>query len=130
MAEGWAKHLRRDCMEVWSAGTSPQGVNPLAIQVMKEVGVDLTSHRSKHIDELRGIDFDFVVTVCGRANDACPQFPGRATRIHVGFDDPPALARSADSTAHALEIYRRVRDEIRSFVESLPERLNKESDQR
>jgi arsenate reductase len=119
MAEGWARSLKRDSVEAYSAGVSPHGVNPLAIKVMAEAGVDISGQRSKHVDALRGIALDFVVTVCDQANEACPVFPGTAKRLHVGFDDPPRLARDAKTEEEALPHYRRVRDEIRRFVEHI-----------
>ena len=120
MAEGWARQLKGDVIEAFSAGVEPHGLNPLAVQVMREAGVDISGHRSKHVDELKDVRFDYVVTVCGNANEACPVFPGNVKRIHVGFDDPPALARGARTTEEALLHYRRVRDEIRTFIETLP----------
>ncbi len=123
MAEGWARHLRSDVIEAASAGIDPHGLNPLAVQAMAEAGVDISHHRSKSVDELRHEPWDLVVTVCGHANETCPVFPGRVKRMHVGFDDPPSLARTARSDQEAMVHYRRVRDEIRAFVETLPESL-------
>lgn len=123
MAEGWARHLRSEQIEPYSAGIETHGLNPRAVQVMAEAGVDISGHRSKHVDDLKGIEFDFVVTVCGHAHEHCPIFSGNARLIHVGFDDPPKLAASATSEEDQLAPYRRVRDEIRAFVESLPGRL-------
>jgi arsenate reductase len=123
MAEGWARALRSDTVEPYSAGVAPQGVNPLAVKVMAEAGVDLSGQRSKHVAELNDIPLDFIVTVCDQANETCPVIPGRAKRLHVGFDDPPRLAADAKTEEEALPHYRRVRDEIRQFVESLPELL-------
>jgi arsenate reductase (thioredoxin) len=119
MAEGWARSLRNDTVEPYSAGVAPNGVNPLAVKVMAEAGVDITGQRSKHIAELNDIPLDFVVTVCDQANEACPALPGKAKRLHVGFDDPPRLAVDAKTEEEALTHYRRVRDEIRQFVERL-----------
>jgi len=90
---------------------------------MAEAGVDISKQRPKRVDELRGIEFDCVVTVCGHAHEHCPVFPGPARVIHVGFDDPPRLAAEAKTTEQRLAHYRRVRDEIREFVASLPERI-------
>jgi arsenate reductase len=123
MAEGWARFLKADSMDVYSAGTEPHGMNPLTIKVMAEVGVDIARQRSKHVDELRRVGFDYVVTVCDRANETCPVFVGKTRRVHVGFDDPPRLAKGAASEAEALVYYRRVRDEIRAFIETLPSAL-------
>jgi arsenate reductase (thioredoxin) len=127
MAEGWARRLRSEVIEPWSAGTETHGLNPRAVQVMAEAGVDISGHRSKHVDELRGLPFDYVITVCDQANESCPVFSGNVKRIHVGFDDPPRLAASARTEEEALGHYRRVRDEIRSYVEQLPEVLKKET---
>ena len=123
MAEGWARHLKGDRIDPFSAGIEPHGLDRLAVQAMAEAGVDISSHRSKHVDELRGMDFDYVVTVCDHAREHCPLFPGAAKVIHVGFEDPPRLAAGAATDAEALPHYRRVRDAIRSFVETLPEGL-------
>jgi arsenate reductase len=123
MAEGWVRHLKGDLIEAYSAGVDPHGMNPLAVKVMAEAGVDITGHRSKHVDELRDVAFDYVVTVCDQANEACPVFPGQTRRVHVGFDDPPRLARNAKDEEEALSHYARVRDEIRAFVDRLPESL-------
>jgi arsenate reductase len=120
MAEGWARHLRGDGIEPYSAGIEPRGLDPRAVQVMAEVGVDISGHRAKHVDELKNIQFDYVVTVCDQAHESCPLFPGTTKVIHVGFDDPPRLAQNSKNEQEALDHYRRVRDEIRRFVESLP----------
>ena len=95
MAEGWARHLKGDQIEAYSAGIEKHGLNPRAVQVMAEADVDISGHRSKHVEELRGVEFDYVVTVCGHASEHCPVFPGKARVIHVGFDDPPKLAADA-----------------------------------
>jgi arsenate reductase len=123
MAEGWCRHLKGDAIDAWSAGIETHGLNPNAVKVMAEAGVDISGHTSKHVDEFKDIQFDYVVTVCGHANENCPMFPGKAKVVHVGFDDPPRLAKSAKSEQEALDCYRRVRDEIRVFVERLPEQL-------
>ncbi|MDB5331582.1 MAG: arsC [Phycisphaerales bacterium] len=119
MAEGWAKHLKADRIEAFSAGTEPHGMNARAVDVMREAGVDISGHHSKHVDELANVAFDYVVTVCDHANETCPIFPGKARRIHVGFDDPPRLAKGAKTEEEALVHYRRVRDEIRRFIERI-----------
>ncbi len=123
MAEGWARKLKGDVIEPYSAGIETHGLDSNAVKVMAEAGIDISGHRSKHLDELRGVAFDYVITVCDHANESCPTFPGNVKRMHVGFDDPPRLARGARTEAEALEHYRRVRDEIRSFVEELPDKL-------
>lgn len=125
MAEGWARHLRSGQVEAYSAGIETHGLNPDAVQVMAEAGVDISGHRSKNVSELAGLDFDYVVTVCGHAHENCPMFPGKAKVIHAGFDDPPKLAANAKTEEEVLGHYRRVRDEIRRFVETLPEALKK-----
>jgi len=123
MAEGWAKALKADVIEAYSAGIETHGLNSNAVKVMAEAGVDISSHCSEQVDDLLDIPFDYVVTVCGHAHETCPMFPGQAKVVHVGFDDPPKLAREAASEEEALDCYRRVRDEIRTFVEGLPEGL-------
>jgi arsenate reductase len=127
MAEGWAVGLRSDVIEAYSAGVEPRSVDPRAVAVMAEAGVDISGQRSKDVDELMDVPFDYVVTLCGGAAESCPVFPGKAKRLHVGFDDPPAFARDAVSEDEVLVIYRRVRDEIRAFVETLPEGLSEGS---
>lgn len=123
MAEGWARHLKADVIEAYSAGIEKHGLNPNAVKVMSEAGVDISQHRSKLLRDLEGVDFDYVVTVCGNAHESCPLFPGPTRVVHVGFDDPPRLARSAATEEDGLAHYRRVRDEIRTFVETLPRSL-------
>ncbi len=92
---------------------------------MAEAGVDMSTHRSKDLAEFSGVAFDFVVTVCDHARESCPVFPGKAQIVHAGFDDPPRLARDARNEEDALRHYRRVSDEIRSFVETLPDGLKR-----
>jgi len=129
MAEGWARALKSDELEAYSAGIETHGLNPNAVKVMAEAGVDISHHKSENVADLLHIPFDYVITVCGHANEHCPLFPGKAKVIHVGFDDPPKLARElaaqgADTEAQ-LDCYRRVRDEIKTFIETLPEGLEK-----
>ncbi|MBN1553142.1 MAG: arsenate reductase ArsC [Phycisphaerae bacterium] len=123
MAEGWARALKGDRIDAYSAGIETHGLNPDAVKVMAEAGVDISRQRSKNVRDLMGIPFDYVVTVCSHADQTCPTFPGDAKKVHVGFDDPPKLARQARTPEEALTCYRRVRDEIRAFVETLPESL-------
>ena len=123
MAEGWTRHLKGDVVEAYSAGIETHGLNPLAVKAMAEAGVDISGQRSKLASELADVEFDCVVTVCGHANEHCPVFPGKTRVVHIGFDDPPALAAGAETEAEALAHYRRVRDEIKAFVEALPESL-------
>lgn len=123
MAEGWTKHLRSDVIESYSAGIETHGLNPNAVKVMAEAGVDISNHRSKHLDQLKSIQFDWVITVCDNANESCPIFPGNIKRFHISFDDPPKLAKYAKTEEEALDHYRRVRDDIKRFVIRLPEVL-------
>lgn len=120
MAEGWARQLKSEMIEPYSAGVATHGLNPNAVQVMAEAGVDISGHTSKHVDELKDVDFDYVVTVCDSAAEACPIFPGNARVVHHSFDDPPRLAKEAATEEESLGHYRRVRDEIKAFVETLP----------
>ncbi len=120
MAEGWCRHLKGDIIEAYSAGIETHGLNPYAVKVMAEAGVDISGHKSKLLTELNGIDFDYVVTVCGHAHETCPFFPAKAKVVHVGFDDPPKLAKDLTDEEEKLNCYRLVRDEIQKFVLSLP----------
>jgi arsenate reductase (thioredoxin) len=124
MAEGWARHLKGDQIEAHSAGIESHGLNPDAVRVMAEAGVDISNHRSKRLDEIGDAEFDYVVTVCDNAHESCPVFRGRAEVVHVGFDDPPRLTANARTEEERIAPYRRVRDEIRAFVETLPDSLN------
>jgi arsenate reductase len=124
MAEGWTRALKGGTIDVYSAGVETHGLNPNAVKVMREAGIDISGHRSELVDDYLDAGLDYVVTVCGHAAESCPPFLGDARVVHVGFDDPPALARAvaaqgADEEAQ-LDCYRRVRDEIRAFVERLP----------
>lgn len=123
MAEGWARALKGDVMEAHSAGVEPKTVDPRAVRVMAEAGIDISGQRSKSIDDLAGLEFDYVVTLCDHAQETCPFFPGRVKRIHAPFEDPPKLAAGAATEEDALAHYRRVRDEVRRFVERLPDGL-------
>lgn len=124
MAEGWARHLRSDTIESYSAGIETHGLNPLAVKVMAEAGVDISGQRSKTVEAVKDVPFDYVVTMCGHANETCPIWlGGKAKVIHAGFDDPPELAKGARTGEEALAHYRRVRDQIRTFVSTLPERF-------
>ena len=124
MAEGWTRALKGDAIEVYSAGVESRGLDPRAVRVMREAGVDISAQRSKTVREIGPVSPDCVVTVCGRAGENCPVFPGARRVVHVPFDDPPLLAATAAGEEEALGHYRRVRDEIRRFVESLPEGLD------
>ncbi len=120
MAEGWARHLKSDSIQAFSAGLEARGLNTNAVRVMQEAGVDITGQKSKKAEEVETIPFDFVVTVCGHADENCPVFTCATTVVHCGFDDPPKLAQNAKTEEEALDHYRRVRDEIRTFIETLP----------
>jgi arsenate reductase len=124
MAEGWARHLKSDLIDVYSAGIETHGLNPFAVTVMAENGVDISMHRSKHVSEFSDKQFDYVVTVCDHANESCPFFPGNTKRIHKGFEDPPRCAEKLDDDEARLNCYRKVCDDIRAFVEMLPDNLN------
>jgi len=123
MAEGWTRALKGDVLEAYSAGVETHGLNPNAVRAMAEAGIDISGHRSKHVNELLDVGIDYVVTVCDHAAEACPRFPRKAVVVHHSFDDPPRLAKEAKTEEEALDCYRRVRDEIRAFVETLPEAL-------
>lgn len=126
MAEGWARLLKGDLIEPYSAGIEKHGMNPHAVQVMAEAGVDLSKHHSKTLEDIGPVRFDYVMTVCGHAHEHCPLFPGKAKVVHVGFEDPPKLTQHLPDGEEKLAVYRRVRDEIRAFVETLPEGLKRE----
>lgn len=121
MAEAWARKLHPEQFEPYSAGTNPGRPDPRAVLVMAEAGVDMSTQRSKHVEGMAGIVFDYVISVCDSARETCPVFPGGARHIHSGFDDPPRLAVGAPNEETALDHYRRVRDEIRDYVAKLPE---------
>lgn len=124
MAEGWARTLKGDDINAYSAGITTHGLNLCAVKVMAEAGVDISGQKSKTADALKHVDFDYVVTVCGHANETCPAWLGNAAKVvHVGFDDPPALAKTAQSEEEALNHYRRVRDQIAAFIRTLPDAL-------
>ncbi len=129
MSEGLARHMKGDVADFYSAGTNPHGVDPRAVKAMGEIGIDISGHTSKHVDDLGDVQFDYVVTVCGHANENCPFFPGKTKVIHVGFEDPPGLAEGAASEEEAMEHYRRVRDEILAFVKGLPESVTEKKDE-
>ena len=126
MAEGWARQLKGSELEAYSAGVKPQGLHPLAVRVMAEAGVDISGQSSKHVQDLKDIPFDYVVTVCDSARESCPLFPGKTQVVHRSFADPAA---AKGSEAEVLAVFRRVRDQIRDFVKSLPGNLT-EGDRR
>ena len=123
MAEGLCRDLWGGIIDSYSCGVEKHGLNPLAVESMAEIGIDIGAHVSKTLADLRGIKFDYVVTVCGHADEHCPIFPGETKIIHKGFDDPPKLAADATSKEAALAHYRRVRDEIKAYVATLPDTL-------
>ena len=126
MAEGWTRALKGDEIEVYSAGLETHGLNPHAVKVMAEAGVDISNQKSQHLDEFMDLDLDYVVTVCDHAHETCPLFPGTAKVVHRSFDDPPKLSPPDASEEVKLDGFRRVRDEIKAFVETLPDRLNRQ----
>ncbi len=117
MAEGLLRHDAGDRFEVESAGTKPSQVRPEAIAVMRDLGIDISGHRSKHVDEFAGQRFDYVLTVCDNARESCPIFPAGATTIHHNFEDPAALH---GTEPERLAVFRRVRDEIRQYLQAFP----------
>jgi arsenate reductase len=124
IAEGWARHLKNDVIEACSAGIRPIGVSSRAIKTMAEAGVDISMHQSQHIDEFSGIDFDYVVTLCDNAFESCPVFSGKARIVHKPFDDPYFASGSEEQI---LTTFRKVRDDIKTFVETMPESLEAEN---
>ena len=122
MAEGFARHFHGDALEFASAGIETHGLNPRAVSVMAEAGVDISAHQSTTLEELEG-DFDFVITVCGHAAETCPILPAGTRSLHRGFDDPPKLAEGLQDEGDILRCYRRVRDEIQAWVRHLPQHL-------
>jgi arsenate reductase (thioredoxin) len=126
MAEAWTRHLKGDRYEPYSAGVDVRPVDPLAVRAMAEVGLDISGQHSKHVDSLKDLEFDYVITVCDHAREACPFFPARTSLLHQEFADPPKLAQTARNEGEALDYYRRVRDEIKAFIESLQEILEKD----
>jgi len=124
MAEGLTRHLKSDLIEPYSAGVDPGAMNPRAVKSMAEIGIDISGSTPKTIESLGHIAFDYVITLCDHANESCPLFPGKTKRLHWGFEDPPKLAENAATEDEAMSHYRRVRDEIKAFVEKLPDVLN------
>ena len=123
MAEGLCRHFKSKEIDAYSAGIETHGINPSAVKVMAEMGIDISDHKSKTANDITFKDFDFVVTVCGHANETCPDFATQTKVVHRGFDDPPKLALQATSEEQALGHYRRVRDEIKDYIMGLPEAL-------
>jgi arsenate reductase len=123
MAEAFTHHLKGDQIEALSAGVAPKGIDPRATKAMLEAGIEMSNQGSKSLNQVIHRQFDYVVTLCDNAQKTCPSFPGKTRVIHVGFDDPPKLAATAKDEEEAMLHYSRVRDEIKSFVEKLPESL-------
>lgn len=124
MAEGLCTSLMGDLFDSYSAGIVKHGLNPFAVKAMLEIGIDISGNYSKTVDDLGGRDFDYVVTVCDNAHETCPYFPAKTGFIHKGFDDPPRLAENSATEEEVMVHYRRVRDEIRTFIQSFPAALN------
>lgn len=123
MAEAWARHLKGNVIEAYSAGTEPKGVDPRAVKAMAEVGIDISRCKSKSVLDLPDIEFDYVITLCDDAQQACPFFPAKTAIIHHGFEDPPRLAEGARNEEEAMSHYRRIRDEIKAYIKTLPAAL-------
>ena len=124
MAEAWTNQLKGDKFEAYSAGVAPKPIDARAIQAMAEAGVDISGQKSKDLDVFGSLEFDYVITLCDNARESCPYFPAKTRVIHKGFEDPPKLAENAKTEEEAMSHYRRVRDEIRAFVERLPDELS------
>ena len=120
MAQGWAQQLKADCIEAFSAGTMPAAVSSRAIEVMAEAGVDISSHTSRNVDDLIAVDFDYVITLCDNVKKSCPVFPGKAKLIHKPFSDPVTMTGADEEV---MNEFRKVRDQIRTFIETLPQSL-------
>jgi arsenate reductase (thioredoxin) len=127
MAEAWTRILKGDRIAAYSAGVDPHHVDPRAVKAMADVGLDISGQTSKDVDTLEHLECDYVITLCDQAQQGCPFFPARTRVLHVGFDDPPRLAADARIEEEAMAHYRRVRDEIKAFVEKLPEILDEEN---
>jgi arsenate reductase len=123
MAEGFARHLKGNLITPFSAGIKPKGLDSNAVEVMKEIGIDISGHKSKTIEELGSVEFDYVITLCDSAQKNCPFFPAKYGIIHRGFDDPIRLASGETNKQNILEHYRRVRDEIRAYIQTIPASL-------
>jgi arsenate reductase (thioredoxin) len=124
MAEAWTKRLKGDQYEVYSAGVKPKRVDPRAVRAMAEAGMDISGWKSKDVDAFGNMEFDYVITLCDKAREACPYFPAKTKLMHQGFDDPPRRAETAGNEEEAMAHYRRVRDEIKAFVDALPAGLD------
>ncbi len=125
MAEGWCRHYWNEKYEVFSAGTQKHGMNQRAMLAMSEAGIDISKHYSKTVEELPKVEFDYVVTVCDAAKEACPYFPGGSV-VHIGFKDPPQLTKNFENENEIMKVYREVRDEIQKSIKKLPTLLGDE----
>jgi len=127
MAEGWARKLKADIIDAYSAGIETHGLNSNAVKVMFESGVDISSQKPKLLSEFMELELDAVITLCGHAHESCPYFPPRCKVLHVGFDDPPQMARKiarqGGDKNQQLDCYRKIRDKIKAFVEKMPENI-------
>jgi len=124
IAEGWARELKGNVIDAYSAGIRPIGVSSRAIKVMAEEGVDISMHKSQHVDEFSGNDFDYVVTLCDNAAENCPVFSGKTRIVHKPFEDPYFASGSEEQI---MATFRKVRDDIRMFIETMPESLKDKS---
>jgi len=124
MAEGFARHLIGNVVIPFSAGIEAKGLDPYAVRAMQESGIDISGQHSKTINELAGVEFDYCITLCSNADENCPVFTAKTKIIHRGFDDPPKLAANAKSEEEIIRHYRRIRDEIRKYIKTLPASLN------
>jgi len=120
MAEAWTRLLKGDRFDAYSAGVQPKPIDPRAIKAMAEAGIDISEQKSKDVDVFGNMEFDYVITLCDNARESCPYFPAKTKLIHQGFEDPPKLAEEAKNEDEAMAPYRRIRDEIKAFVETLP----------
>lgn len=126
MAEAWTRHLKGDIFEAYSAGTAPKGIDPRAVKAMAEVRIDISRNKSKSVSDLPDIAFDYVVTLCDDAQQSCPFLPAKTGVTRHPFDNPPKLAEHATGEEEAMDHYRRVRDEIKAYIEILPSSLDLE----
>ena len=129
MAETWTRYVKAGVIEPYSAGTQPKWIDPRAVKAMAEVGIDISGYKSKSVLDLPDMEFDYVITFCDDAQQACPFFPAKTAVIHHGFEDPPRLAEGARNEEEAMTHYRRIRDEIRAYIETLPDALSGETHQ-
>lgn len=120
MAEAWTRLLKGNRFDAYSAGVQPKPIDPRAIKAMAEAGIDISEQKSKDVDVFANMEFDYVITLCDNARESCPYFPAKTKLIHQGFEDPPKLAEEAKNEEEAMAPYRRIRDEIKAFVETLP----------